>query len=105
MKKTIYFTMVVLLSMALIGSSAAEEKAKPDNQTAVVGSSFEQAIAATEKISKSTDGSLFAKFDIEIDEYNPGLCNHLKKICRDASPADDSGICEYFIEDNCPDDF
>ncbi len=105
MKKTIYFTMVVLLSMALIGSVSAEEKVKPDNQNAVIESSFDQTSTSVAKLSKSTSRSLLPKFDIEIDEYNPGLCNHLKKICRDASPPDDSGICEYFTEEYCPGDF
>ena len=105
MKKTIYFTMVVVLSMVLIGSVSAEEKVKPDNQNAVMVSSLEQTSTSVAKISKSTDGSLFVKFDIEIDDYPPSLCNQLQKRCRDASPADTTGICDYFTPDNCPGNF
>ena len=102
MKKTIYFTMVVLLSMALIGSVSAEKNVKPDNQNAVIESSFEQASTSVAKISKLTNRSLLPKFDIEIDEYPEALCNQLKKRCADVSPADPDDICVFWIAANCP---
>jgi len=36
MKKTIYFTLMVMLSITLIGSVSAEEKVKPDNRVASI---------------------------------------------------------------------
>ena len=106
MKKTIYFAIVVLLAMALIGSVSAEEKVKPDNQNAVIESSFEQASTSVAKLSESTSTSLLAKFDISIDELSPAMCNVLKKDCKDAStPYPEGDICEHWNPENCPDDF
>jgi hypothetical protein len=103
MKKLMYFTLMVLLSITLIGSVSAEEKVKPDNQNAVIESSFDQASTSVAKISKSTSGSLLPKFDIEIDDYDPALCNQLRKHCQDASPPYTDPICVLWAA-NCPTD-
>ncbi len=94
MKKTIYFTMLVLLSMALIGSVSAEEKVKPDNKSAVIESSTAQELpAATEQEVESAVG--IAANTIE----QPALCTAQWDKCCESSPSRiDSNACQNFLE-------
>lgn len=101
MKKMIYVGLMVMVSVMVFGTGAAEEQAVSDNMIAGVS----QERLATEQTSEGAEGILIARLDMEIYEYAPSLCNQLEKTCRDASPTDTTGICDYFTAENCPKNF
>jgi len=100
MKKVMFFGLMVMVSVMVLGTSAAEERVKTDNMIASVA----QESLATEQTSAETEGVLIAKLDIEI-EYDESLCNQLAKECQDASPPSGPSICDYFTAINCPKHF
>ncbi len=94
MKKTIYFTMLVLLSMALIGSVSAEEKVKPDNKSAVIESSTAQELPA------ATEQGVESVVDIAANTLEqPALCTAQRDKCCESSPIRiGSDACRNFRE-------
>ena len=100
MKKVMFFGLMVMVSVMVFGTSAAEERVKTDNMIAGVA----QESLATEQTSAETEGVLIAKLEMEI-EYDPALCNQLAKECKDASSAGEPSICDYFTATNCPNHF
>ena len=103
MKKMIYVGLMVMVSVMVFGFgiSAAEELVVSDNMIAGI----QQEGPLTGQTGEEVGDVLIAKLDIEIYEYDSSLCNQLRKECQDASPSDEPSICDYYTQDNCPNDF
>ncbi len=118
MKKIIYFTMMVMLSVMVLGSSAAEEKVKSDNrvasineegvkpntQSAVEEKNIKKRFPAIEKMREVTDENLL----VETEDYGcgpnkarPDTCDWLYSICCQSSPYYDNRICNYYTPGVC----
>ncbi|HEA67210.1 MAG TPA: hypothetical protein ENI07_10380 [Desulfobacterales bacterium] len=81
MKKIFYFTMLVLLSMALIGSVSAEEGVKSDNKSAV-----KEGIVAQE-LPAATEQGVESAADIAANTIEqPALCKAQRDKCCESSP-------------------
>lgn len=107
MKKIIYFTVVLLLSITLIGFSAAEEKAKsdnifasitgqgvkPNNQSLVEDKNIRQRSSVNEGILGPIDERLLADSDDDCDDGVRALCEIIKTDCCAVSPSNPASGC------------
>jgi len=106
MKKIIYFTVVLLLSITLIGFSAAEEKAKsdnrvasineegvkPNNQSSVEDKNIRQMFPAIEKLNDMIDKDILGVAG-GCPKPVKDLCEIILKDCCDVSPSNPAVGC------------
>jgi len=107
MKKLMYFTLMVMLSMTLIGPSVAEEKAKsnnrvasineegvkPNNQSAVEEKNIRQRFPAIKKETTEPAPTLLTTGQ-NCEPYGVETCAWLEDLCCNSSPFDpDDLLC------------